>query len=83
VWRFEQGRIHPTEVDSLKAGLTKVEARIAAGEFVKAEKQAKVAGPSKAELAHRVEEAVKYLRGETNGSGKSVAEAVLRILDPQ
>jgi hypothetical protein len=82
VWRFEQGRIHPTEVEGLQAGLKAMEDRIAAGEFVKPERQPKVAGPSKAELAHRVEEAVEYLRGGTSGSGKSVAQAVLAILDP-
>jgi hypothetical protein len=31
VWRFENGRIHPVEVDALQAGLKKVEDRIAAG----------------------------------------------------
>jgi hypothetical protein len=81
-WRFEHGRIHPAEVDGLKTGLAAVEKRIAAGEFVKAERAPKTAGPSKAELAHRAEEAVKYLRGGTSGSGKSVAQAVLAILDP-
>jgi hypothetical protein len=82
VWRFEQGRIHPDEIKPLQDGLKKVEDRIAAGEFVKAERQPKGAGPTKAELAHRIEEAVKYLRGGVSGSGKSVAQAVLAILDP-
>jgi hypothetical protein len=51
-------------------------------EFVKPERQPAVKQPSKAELAHRIEEAVEYLRGSTSGSGKSVAQAVLAILDP-
>ena len=38
VWRYEQGRIHEDEVKGLQGGLTKVEARIAAGEFVKPDK---------------------------------------------
>lgn len=82
VWRWENGRIHPDEVGDLDNRLDAVEDRINRGEFVKQERQPKGSGPSKAELAHRVEEAVKYLRGGTSGSGKSVAQAVLAILHP-
>jgi hypothetical protein len=82
VWRFENARIRPDEVEPLKTALTAVEARIAAGEFVKAAAEPKGSGPTKAELAHRVEETVKYLRSGTSGSGKSVAQAVLALLDP-
>jgi ribosome-binding protein aMBF1 (putative translation factor) len=83
VWRFEQGRIHPNEVEGLKAGLDAVEKRIASGEFVKAEAAPKVAQPTKAELLHRVEATVTYLRDGTKGlSGKAVAEAALALLDP-
>ena len=39
VWRAEQGRIHPAEVEGLKAELDAVEKRIASGEFVKAAAQ--------------------------------------------
>jgi hypothetical protein len=79
---LREGRIHEDEVEPLKTGLAAVEKRIAEGEFVKAERQPAVKQPSKAELAHRIEETVKYLRGGTSGSGSSVAQAVLAILDP-
>jgi hypothetical protein len=83
VWRAEQGRIHPNEVDGLKAGLDAVEKRIATGEFVKAEAAPKATTPTKAELLHRVEATVTYLREGTKGlSGKAVAQAALALLDP-
>jgi hypothetical protein len=83
VWRAEQGRIHPDEVDGLKAGLDAVEKRIASGEFVKAEAAPKATSPTKAELLHRVEATAEYLRTGTKGlSGKAVAEAALALLDP-
>jgi hypothetical protein len=83
VWRAEQGRIHPGEVDGLKAGLDAVEKRIASGEFVKAEAAPKATSPTKAELLHRVEATVEYLCTGTKGmSGKAVAEAALALLDP-
>jgi hypothetical protein len=83
VWRAEQGRIHPNEVDGLKAGLDAVEKRIAEGEFLKTTAELKVAQPTKAELLHRVEATAEYLRSGTKGlSGKAVAEAALALLDP-
>jgi hypothetical protein len=83
VWRAEQGRIHPTEVEGLKAGLDAVEKRIAEGEFVKTAAEPRGAQPTKAELLHRVEATAEYLRTGTKGlSGKAVAEAALALLDP-
>jgi hypothetical protein len=82
VWRWENGRIHPDELDGLISGMSQVDQRIEQGDFVKSEAAPKVAQPTKTELAHRIEEAVKYLRGGTSGSGRSVAAAVLTILDP-
>lgn len=83
VWRAEHGRIHPTEVAALQAGLDAVKQRIAKGEFVKQERQPAAKQPSKADLLHRVEAAVTYLREGTKGlSGKAVAEATLALLDP-
>jgi hypothetical protein len=83
VWRAEQGRIHPDEVKSLETGLKKVEDRIAAGEFIKVERQPQAKSTSKADLQHRIEAAIEYLRTGTKGlSGKVVAEATLALLDP-
>ena len=50
VWRYEHGRIHPDEVEPLYEAIAKVEDRIAAGEFVKAEKAPAVKSPSAAFL---------------------------------
>jgi hypothetical protein len=85
VWRFEQGRIHPPEVEPLKTGLTKVEERIAAGEFVKAERQPKGVVPGKADLLHRVEvaaELLKTARGDKSITKAGLVDSLLAVLDP-
>jgi ribosome-binding protein aMBF1 (putative translation factor) len=76
-WRFERGRIHPTELEPLYEGIAKVEDRIAAGEFVKAERQPKVAGPSKAEALHRLEVVSQLAR---DGRGAKTAAEMRRFL---
>jgi hypothetical protein len=86
VWRAEQGRIHPDEVDGLKAGLDAVEKRIAAGEFVKAEAAPKGKQPSKADLLHRVEvaaELVRAAKGDKAITKAALVDSVLGVLDPQ
>jgi hypothetical protein len=85
VWRYEQGRIHPDEVESLTAGLKKVEDRIAAGEFVKPDKAPAAKQASKTELAHRVEtviELVKAARGDKGITKVALVDSVLAVLDP-
>jgi ribosome-binding protein aMBF1 (putative translation factor) len=83
VWRFENARIRPDEVEPLRKALAEVEKRISEGEFVKAAREPKATSPTKAELKHRVEAAAEYLRTGTKGlSGKAVAEAALALLDP-
>lgn len=67
VWRWENGRVHPDELDGLISGMSQVDERIEQGDFVKPERQPKVSGPTKAELQHRIEAAVEYLRGGTKG----------------
>jgi hypothetical protein len=85
VWRFENGRIHPSEVDALQAGLKKVEDRIAAGEFVKPEAAPKGKQPSKADLTHRVEvavELVKAARGDKGITKAGLVDSLLAVLVP-
>ena len=83
VWRFENARIRPDEVDGLISALSQVDQRIEQGDFVKAAREPKATGPTKAELLHRVEATAEYLRTGTKGlSGKAVAEAAMALLDP-
>jgi ribosome-binding protein aMBF1 (putative translation factor) len=84
-WRAEQGRVHPSEVDALRSALEKVEDRIAQGEFVKAERQPKVASPSKAELTDRIQtvrDFIKNVRGDKSVTKGALADGVLALLDP-
>jgi ribosome-binding protein aMBF1 (putative translation factor) len=81
-WRAEQGRVHPGEVKPLTPALVAVEKRIADGEFKEA-RQPKAKALTKAELEHRIEAVIFYLREGTKGlSGKAVAAAALALLDP-
>lgn len=85
VWRFEQGRIHPDEVDGLISGLDAIEKRIAAGDFVKAAAQPKAKQASKADLTHRVEvvvELVKAARGDKSITKAGLVDSLLAVLDP-
>jgi transcriptional regulator with XRE-family HTH domain len=77
VWRAEQDRIHPGEVEALAAGIAKVEARIQAGEFVKPEKQTQ---------DNRIEAAVKLLtdaRSDKKVSKSALIDSVLDVLAPK
>jgi hypothetical protein len=86
VWRHERGRTHPTEVAALREALAQVEAKIAAGEFVKAAAEPKATGPSKADLTHRIEVAAELCRsgrGDKAITKGKLADALLAVLDPQ
>jgi ABC-type glutathione transport system ATPase component len=79
IWRWERSRVHATEVEAIQSLVKRIEA----GELpVPEPKTPKAKALTKAELEHRIDEVVRYLRGGTSGSGKSVAQAVLAILDP-
>jgi ribosome-binding protein aMBF1 (putative translation factor) len=85
VWRFEQGRIHPAEVEPLYEAIAKVEDRIAAGEFVKPEKQPAAKSPSKAALEARIDAAITGLREAAADKKVTKAAAIataLERLDP-
>jgi hypothetical protein len=84
-WRAEQGRIHEDEAEALKTGLAAVEKRIAAGEFVKAEKQPKAKAASKADLEHRIDTAVAFVqaaRGDKGVTKSGLIDGVLTLMDP-
>jgi uncharacterized protein (DUF433 family) len=85
VWRFENGRIHPSEVDALQAGLKKVEDRIAAGEFVKPEAAPKAKATTRAQLEARINAAITSLREADADKRITKASAIataLERLDP-
>jgi hypothetical protein len=85
VWRFENGRIHEDELDGLISGMSQVDQRIEQGDFVKPERQPKVAGPTKAELLHRVETVIQFVkaaRGDKGVAKSALADGVLALLDP-
>lgn len=85
MWRFENGRIHPNEVGDLDNRLDAVEDRINRGEFVKEERQPKAASPSKADLLHRVETAVEFVKTARSDKGvakSALIDGVLALLDP-
>jgi ribosome-binding protein aMBF1 (putative translation factor) len=82
-WRAEQDRIHPAEVEALTAALVKVDARIEAGEFKKAERGPKAKQPTKAELAHTIEVVTELLttaRGDKGISKANLVDAALAML---
>jgi hypothetical protein len=86
VWRAEHGRIHPDELEPLHDGLAAAERRIAAGEFVKAERAPRATAVSKADLTHRVEVAAELLRtarGDKSITKAALVDSALAVLDPQ
>jgi hypothetical protein len=85
VWRFENARIRPDEVEGLRSGLAEVEAKIKAGDFVKPDREPKGGGPSKADLTHRVEvavELVKAARADKSITKVKLVDSLLAVLDP-
>jgi hypothetical protein len=80
VWRWENSRVHPSEVDTVKAQVARF------GELPEKEaRQPKAATPSKAELLHRVETVIEFIkatRGDKNVAKSALADGVLAILDP-
>jgi hypothetical protein len=81
VWRFENGRIHPTEVKPLQDGLAAVEKRIAAGEFVKQERQPRTGATTRAQLEARIDAAITGLREAAADKRITKAAAVATALD--
>jgi hypothetical protein len=79
VWRFENGRIHPTEVKPLQDGLVAVEKRIASGEFVKPDKAPAAKSPSKAEIAHRLEAVLALVRQARDATKVAEKNAALDL----
>jgi ribosome-binding protein aMBF1 (putative translation factor) len=79
VWRAERRlKVTADELPKLTAALDRIET------WEKVPKAAKVASPSKAEIQHRVETTIEFLRTGIKGlSGRAVADGVLAILDPK
>jgi hypothetical protein len=70
VWRWENSRVHPGEVDTVKAQVARF------GELPQPEaKSPKTPAPTKAELTHRIETVVELLRSA--GSDKAITKAAL------
>jgi hypothetical protein len=85
VWRFEQGRVHPDELDGLISGMSQVDQRIEQGDFVKPERQPKATGTTKAQLEARIDAAIAGLREAAADKRVTKAAAIataLERLDP-
>jgi hypothetical protein len=87
VWRFENARIRPDELDGLISGMSQVDQRIEQGDFVKAATEPKAKTATKAELEHRlttVMELVRQARDTTKVSEKNAAlDLALTVDAPQ
>jgi hypothetical protein len=87
IWRAERRhQVTADEVEPITAGLTRLEARIEAGEFAKADRTPKAKAASKADLTHRIDTVTKLLHDAHGDSkiGKTLLiESALAILDPQ
>jgi hypothetical protein len=85
VWRFEHRKTHPDEVEPLRAGLVRVEARVEAGEFTRPAREPKVKTSSRAELAHRLHvlaELLRTARGDRSISKAALVDAALAVIEP-
>lgn len=82
VWRFENGRIHEAEVEGLKTGLKQVEERIAAGEFVKPEREPKTKAPTRADLEARLDQVFHLVQTAREARGvRTIHDVLDKALD--